>query len=493
MPTLLDTICAFPNLKVAVFGDAMIDRYVFGEVDRISPEAPIPVFKSVREEAMLGGAGNVARNIVHLGGQATLIGVIGADEAGQMLIGAAQRESGLTARLVCDPGRPTTVKTRYVAHGQQLIRVDQESQVPACEQTTRELLVHLEATLEFASVLVCSDYAKGVITPVTMAAAISRASARAIPVVVDPKARDLRQYTGATVITPNAHEAALATGIACDSAAGLHAAAVAISERTGCRYVIITQGGKGLSVLDTVVGGKFTHFPAELREVHDVSGAGDSVVAALALALAAGAPIELSARLANLAGGVAVGKSGTAAVEAAELIAADQSSHAEGVTSKVASIGSAIVAANAWRRKGQRIVFANGCFDLLHPGHVQLLQKAKKNGDRLVVAINSDESASRLKGNGRPIQTEDARAFVLSSLTAVDLVVIFPQDTPIDLIEVLQPDVLVKGADYSEAQVVGADFVRRRGGKVLLLPIVDGYSTTRTVDRAVLGSTNQQN
>jgi D-beta-D-heptose 7-phosphate kinase / D-beta-D-heptose 1-phosphate adenosyltransferase len=488
MASMLETICAFADTHVTVFGDVMLDRYVHGLVWRISPEAPIPVIRFQREEVMLGGAGNVARNIARLGGNATLVSVRGDDESGRQLERTIATEARLEHHVICDVSRQTTLKTRYVANGQQLLRVDHEDEVPLSGEVSARLLESLAAALARTKVLVCSDYAKGTMTPATLEVAIARARAMGIPVVVDPKASDFRRYCGATAITPNAGEATRATGIACDSDEGVAEAARAIATIVGCRYVVVTRGSKGMSVLDTVSGGGITHLASEVREVHDVSGAGDSVVATLALGLASGAPVELASRLANLAGGIAVGKSGTTAVEAADLIAAAQGSRAAAGNTKFVGLSAAQAAVEAWRRQGERIVFANGCFDLLHPGHISLLQNAKAAGDKLIVAINSDASTGRLKGPGRPVQSETARAFVLSSIAAVDLVLVFDDDTPLAAIEALQPDVLVKGADYTQDQVVGGDVVRRRGGRVLLVPFVDGHSTTGAIERAARGA-----
>jgi D-beta-D-heptose 7-phosphate kinase / D-beta-D-heptose 1-phosphate adenosyltransferase len=481
---MIETIARFPHLHVAVLGDVMLDRYVFGTVARISPEAPIAVMRSERELAMLGGAGNVARNIVHMGGRATLIGALGDDDAASQLAAAAAREPRLETNMLCDPSRQTTVKTRFVAQGQQLLRVDQEQTQHLAASYGEPLIEALETALATASSLVCSDYAKGLLTPVLLERVIAGARARGVVVLADPKAPDLRRYAGATVITPNTQEAAQATGIDCDTDEGVSRAARAILETTACRHVVITRGAKGLSVLSADAGTEALHVRAHVREVHDVSGAGDTVVAALALALAAKAPIEVAARLANHAASIAVGKAGTTAVEMAELVAAVRHANLSPVNAKISDLSGATALAHAWRNQGQRIVFSNGCFDLLHPGHVRLLQFARQEGDRLIVALNSDASVTRLKGAGRPIQSEMARAFVMASIGVVDLVLIFAEDTPLAAIEAIRPDILVKGADYSEAQVVGGELVRSWGGRIVLAPIEPGHSTTDTIRRA---------
>lgn len=484
MSLLLDTIFAFANARVVVLGDVMLDRFVFGDVGRISPEAPIPVIRVVRTDTMLGGAGNVACNITRMGGRATLISVLGGDVAGNSLAAAAAGEDRLDCVLVPDPERQTIVKTRFVSQGQQLLRVDEENPSDIQGDVASRLLESLDVALTDAKVLVCSDYAKGVLTEATVCEAIKRARDRNVVVIVDPKARDFSRYRGATVITPNAQEASQATGISCDEDEGVARAARAIADIVGCSSVIITRGSKGMTLLSRTGGmDAIVNLPTEAREVRDVSGAGDTVIAVLALALAIHAPLEHAARLANIAAGIAVEKVGTAAIRAADLVHAVQVSGVLLETAKVVDLDTAASAAKAWRLQGKRVVFTNGCFDLLHPGHIRLLEQARAQGDKLIVALNSDESVKRLKGAGRPIQNETARAIVMASIGVVDLVIVFPEDTPENAIRSLQPDILVKGADYTEAQVVGGDLVRAHGGRVVLVPLESGHSTTGTVQR----------
>ena len=489
MSSLLDTIMAFAKARVIILGDVMLDRFVFGDVGRISPEAPIPVIRASGRESMLGGAGNVARNIISLGGSATLIGALGDDAAGADLMAAAGREERLKLILVRDSERSTTVKTRFVSQGQQLLRVDEETPVAISGSTAESLAASLEEELEGAKVLVCSDYAKGVITSDMAVRAIRSARARGTTIIVDPKGRDFRRYAGATIVTPNAYEASQATGIACDDDAGVSRAARTIAECVDCAAVVVTRGAKGMSVLSFLRGKEeIVHLPTDAREVRDVSGAGDTVIAALALALAVGAPLETAARLANLAAGIAVGKVGTAAVEATELARAIQVADLLSDRTKLVTLDAAASMARSWHLQGRTVAFTNGCFDLIHPGHVRLLERAKAEGDKLIVALNSDESVKRLKGPSRPIQNELARATVMASIGVVDLVTIFSEDTPIRALELIQPDVLVKGADYTEAQVVGADLVRARGGRIVLVDLEAGHSTSNTVQRVVQGT-----
>ncbi|MBV8767227.1 MAG: D-glycero-beta-D-manno-heptose 1-phosphate adenylyltransferase [Hyphomicrobiales bacterium] len=463
----------------------MLDRFVFGDVQRVSPEAPIPIFRFRHDDQALGGAGNVARNVVRMGGQATLIGVIGEDATGAALVSAASREAGLTASLVIDAARRTTLKTRFVAQGQQLLRVDEENAVSVAAILADDLRQRIEATVGNAKAVILSDYAKGVLTEPTVAAALSAARGSGALVVVDPKARDFRRYAGATVITPNALEASQATGIDCDEDDGAARAGRAIASMTGCSAVVITRGARGMTVVCDAKGtDRIVHLPTEVRQVYDVSGAGDTVLAALALALSAGAPIEKAAQIANLAAGIAVGKVGTAAVEAAELRRAINQSAVLAHDEKIVDLETAAGIARSWRARDQRVVLTNGCFDLLHPGHTTLLRKAKAMGDKLVVAMNSDESIKRLKGPGRPVQNEAARAVVMASIAPVDLVVIFSEDTPLRVIEAIRPDVLVKGADYALDQVIGRDIVEAYGGRVALVPLEKGHSTSSAIRKA---------
>ncbi len=483
-----EIISAFVSVRVVVLGDVMLDRFVFGDVQRVSPEAPIPIFRFRHDDQALGGAGNVARNVARMGGHATLIGVIGKDTTGAALVAAASREAGLTASFAVDASRRTTLKTRFVAQGQQLLRVDEEASDSVAPAVSQDLRRRIEAAGE-ANALILSDYAKGVLTEESIAAALSAARLSGAIVVVDPKARDLRRYAGATAITPNALEASQATGIDCENDEGAARAGRAIAAMTGCSAVVITRGARGMTVLGDAQGtGFIVHLPTEVRQVYDVSGAGDTVVAALALALSAGAPIEKAAQIANLAAGVAVGKIGTAAVEAAELRRAINASAVLAHDAKIVDLETAAGIARSWRLQDQRVVLTNGCFDLLHPGHTTLLQKAKAMGDKLIVAMNSDESIKRLKGPGRPVQNEAARAVVMASIVPVDLVVIFPEDTPLRAIEAIRPNVLVKGADYAIEDVVGRDIVEAYGGRVALVPLEKGYSTSSAIRKAAAAS-----
>ena len=469
--TLPGDLAAWGSRRVLVVGDVMLDRFVYGEVQRISPEAPIPVLRKSGERAMLGGAGNVARNVVAMGGRVRLVGRRGRDAAGEQIAALATSE-GIEDAVNAWSG-PTTQKVRYVAQGQQLLRLDDEA-TDADEAEAQAIIDVAGAALPQAHVLILSDYGKGVLTDTVLASLIARARALGVPVVVDPKRVKLDAYAGATLLTPNAAEARLATGIdpACDASA--EAAGRRVMELACADAALITRGPRGMTLVDASGA---HHLRASAREVFDVSGAGDTVVAALALTLGARRSLVEGARLANAAAGLVVARSGTATVDRAAIADALRTRpQMEGQV--IADRAGALAAAERWRSRGFRIGFTNGCFDLLHAGHVRLLAQAKDACDRLIVGLNSDASVHRLKGPGRPIQPQDDRAALLAAMASVDLVVVFDEDTPQALITTLRPDVLVKGADYAGHYVVGRDEIERGGGSVILATLVPGRSTT---------------
>ena len=463
--------------RVLVVGDVLLDRFVHGSVQRISPEAPVPVLRRSRVSTMLGGAGNVAANVMSLGGRPRLIGVVGDDAEGEEVAALCAAMDLHDVRLVPAAGRPTSVKTRLIADNQQVLRLDVESVEPLERPVHEAVEAAVAAALGDARMLVLSDYGKGVLGDGGAERLIARARAAGTPVLVDPKGIDYDRYRGATYITPNLKELHEATGLPVASDAQVEAAARTLLERLGLEAVIATRSEKGVSVIsrDAVL-----HAPTEAREVFDVSGAGDTAVATLALALAGGASLADAARLANVAAGVAVSKRGTAQVSLAELAETLRAQDpAEAGSPRAADL---ILA--EWRRRDLRIGFTNGCFDIVHPGHVALLSRARALCDRLVVGLNADASVRRLKGEGRPINDEASRRIVLEALRSVDLVLAFEEDTPEALIRRVRPDVLIKGADYTLDQVVGADFVLASGGRVELVPLVEGQSTTAIARRA---------
>jgi D-beta-D-heptose 7-phosphate kinase/D-beta-D-heptose 1-phosphate adenosyltransferase len=476
---------AITGQTVLCVGDLMLDEFVYGEVSRISPEAPAPVIAVKRSETDVGGAGNVARNIASLGAKCLFVGLVGDDDAGKTLRAELAQESLIESVLVCDPGRPTTRKVRFVSEhfSTHMLRADWELAKPASAEVEQKLIETILPLLSRADIVLLSDYAKGVLTARVIRNVIDAAKKLGKPVIVDPKSANLAIYRGATLLKPNRKEFAEATRSRADSERNIAEAAQEIMQLADCEAVLVTQGERGMTLVQRA--GEVTHVPAHPVKVRDFSGAGDTVAAALALALAAGADWETTLRVANAAAAVAVGKQGAATVTPAELrrkILPPASLAAE--EKIIAAGGDLDVYLAEWRRQDLRIGFTNGCFDILHPGHVKLLTAARGACDRLIVGLNSDASVKRLKGEGRPVQDERARAEVLAALEAVDLVAVFEQDTPIELITQIKPSVLVKGGDYTREQVVGHDVVEAGGGEVLLIDILEGHSTTSLVDRA---------
>ncbi|MBF0373571.1 MAG: D-glycero-beta-D-manno-heptose-7-phosphate kinase, partial [Alphaproteobacteria bacterium] len=477
---LLPHVDRLKQARLLCVGDVMLDRFVHGDVERISPEAPIPVVRIRRETSMLGGAGNVLRNMMALGASPHFVSVVGDDAAGREvgnLIGAGIETA---PALVVEAGRQTTIKTRYFAASQQLLRADSETLAPLTARSTEALATEVLRLLPQIDVLVLSDYGKGVLAAPLVARLVAAATTAGKAVVVDPKGRDYAAYRGARVVTPNRKELAEATGRPVSTEAEIVEAARHLAQTCGVEAVLVTRSQDGMTL---VSGDEVHHLPAEAREVFDVSGAGDTVVATLAAAMAIGAPLVEAARLANVAAGIVVGKVGTAVAYAAELETALRHTDLRAGEDKILDRETAGEVVARWRRQSFRVGFTNGCFDLLHPGHIALLAQARAACDRLIVGLNSDASVARLKGPHRPVQSETSRAVVLSSLGMVDAVVVFGEDTPLSLIQALKPDVLVKGADYTVATVVGADQVQSWGGRVLLADLAPGHSTTATIAR----------
>jgi D-beta-D-heptose 7-phosphate kinase / D-beta-D-heptose 1-phosphate adenosyltransferase len=471
---------------ILCIGDLMLDDFVYGEVSRISPEAPALVIRVGNENVVIGGAGNVAHNIASLGAEALFVGIIGNDMHGRHLQKMlANKRNGIAARLVVDKSRPTTRKLRFVSahHSTHLLRADWEMASLADAKTEAALIKHALALLPKARAVVLSDYAKGVLTPKLIRTVIARARKLGRPVVVDPKGINYSIYRGATIITPNRNELGEAAHMPVGTLDEVAAAATALMKQVRCEAVLVTLGEEGMMLQARRAAP--VHVPAYTVRVRDVSGAGDTVVAALAVMLALGADFESGMRACNAAAAVVIGKRGTATVSAAELRARILPSAALAPAEKIVfdwrELDERMV---QWRAQDLRVGFTNGVFDLLHPGHIKVLAQARAACDRLVVGLNSDASVRRLKGAGRPIQSEHARAEVLAGLEAVDLVVVFDQDTPRDLIRQVRPTVLVKGGDYRRDQVVGRDIVEAQGGEVVLVDLVPGFSTTRIVERS---------
>ncbi|HVY00779.1 MAG TPA: D-glycero-beta-D-manno-heptose-7-phosphate kinase [Pseudorhodoplanes sp.] len=470
---------------VLCIGDLMLDEFVYGEVERISPEAPAPVIAAKRSEMVIGGAGNVARNIASLGARCIFVGVVGDDEAGRTLRAALGAQKGIEPALVADVSRRTTRKVRFVSehYSTHLLRADWEEARPLDDLRERAVIEQALAALPRAGAVILSDYAKGVVTPRVVRALIDAARQAGKPVLVDPKVKDFSIYRGATLVTPNRKELADAAHRPLDSETDIVEAAENLRRVAGSEAVLVTLGGDGMTLVRE--GADPLHVPAYAMRVRDVSGAGDTVCAVLSLMLAAKADLEPAVRAANAAAAVVVEKLGTATLSFAELRHRILPAATLAPEDKIVFDWSVLDASlSAWRKQGLRIGFTNGCFDLLHPGHVKLLREARAACDRLIVGLNSDASVTRLKGEGRPVQSQHARADVLAALEAVDLVVVFEEDTPLRLIERVRPAVLVKGADYTREQVVGHEIVEAHGGEILLVEIAPGHSTSDIVRRS---------
>ena len=464
--------------SVLVVGDVMLDRYVYGEVTRISPEAPVPILSVQREIAYPGGAGNVVRNLTALGAAVALVSVVGDDQAGSDLTGLVGVQPGVEPWLLVQGGRTTTLKTRLVAGGHHLLRSDREVTTPIHPRLAERMIRIAADAMAATGVTVLSDYRKGLLAGDIPARLIDAAHAAGRKVIVDPKGPDYSRYAGADIITPNRRDLSEGTGLPVEDEATVIAAASALRDRHGFGAVLVTEGRAGMTLVDAT-GAR--HFPAEAAEVYDVSGAGDTVVATLAAGISVKLDMPVAARLANIAAGIVVGKVGTAVAREADLLAAI--SPEGGTLRKVMSRQAVLALVERWHHQGFRVGFTNGCFDLMHPGHVHLLEAARDACDRLVVGLNDDASTRRLKGAMRPVQPEAVRAAVLAGLPSVDAVTVLEEESPQALIGAVRPAVLVKGADYAMAEVVGADLVRSWGGRVLLADLLPGQATPAGLDR----------
>lgn len=473
------------EVNVLCVGDIMLDRFMYGKVERISPEGPIPIFTQARESRMLGGAGNVVRNLLSLGAHASFAAVIGDDNVGNQLTALVGAEAKLVPYLITERGRVSTKKTRYVAGSQQLLRSDHETRAPIRDETATKLMELVLPEMASHQALILSDYGKGMLLPAICQSLIAAAKKAQVPVFVDPKQRDVAVYAGATVLSPNLKELAAACGVEhFDSDQHIIEAASHLARTHQFLYVLVTRGESGMTLVDAQ--GLIAHYPAVAQEVFDVSGAGDTVIATLAAAYAAGAPMAQAAELANYAGGIVVGRLGTAVVHRSDLTAALYTHRAQALQQKILPRDTACDVVANWRREGLTIGFTNGCFDIIHSGHIASLAAAKTECDRLIVALNTDASVRGLKGPTRPVNAEMDRAQVIAALAMVDAVVLFDEETPMALLELLRPDVLMKGADYTREQVVGYQLVESYGGRVALIPLKDGYSTTNII-RKVAG------
>jgi D-beta-D-heptose 7-phosphate kinase / D-beta-D-heptose 1-phosphate adenosyltransferase len=474
-PRLFDS-----QARILVLGDVMLDGYASGGVERISPEAPVPVLRHLSHHEVPGGGANVAMNIAAIGGKPCLIGLVGQDDEAQRLADLLQA-AGVETRLIAVPERPTTFKLRILAGNHQMLRIDKEDVAPASPDAEDALIQGVLEVLKDMRALILSDYRKGCLTDRVLGAVIEAARSFGVPVFVDPKRADFSAYAGANFITPNRSELKAATGIACEDDDACEAAATIARNASGAA-ILLTRSEQGMTFFP--VEGEAISLPTEAQEVFDVSGAGDSVIATFALGVVSGMTIPQALRAANCAAGIVISRAGTATTTEAEIAAAMDRGHLQKRSEAALSLEEAQRLRRIWRDEKLTVGFTNGCFDLLHPGHIALLRESARNCDRLIVGLNTDASVRRLKGDSRPIQTEGARAEVMAAITYVDGVVLFGEDTPYALIAALEPDVLIKGSDYEEHQIVGADLVRARGGNIVRVDLRRGHSTSNLVARS---------
>lgn len=480
---LIETVHQFSNSKrtILVIGDIMLDRYLIGNVNRISPEAPVPVVLLKTSEDRAGGAANVAANLSGLGLQTEIIGCVGQDVTGSILKNIIA-ESGIdTGNITASAARPTVSKTRVMSGNQQIVRIDDESAAAFSPDENNQLLSSVTKALNRQpAMVILSDYAKGVLSESSCKIIIAQCKQLGIPVIADPKGRDYSKYKGANTLTPNKKETAEACGVNIDHTETLLDAAEQLKKSLDLDFLAVTRGEEGISL----IGDKLIqHIPATAKKVFDVSGAGDTVIATLAAGLVHGLNPHDALQLANIAAGIVVGKVGTVPVTQAELLKALVSEDGQSQADKICDEAQLAELVSRWKANHQRIVFTNGCFDLLHAGHVTYLEAAKKTGDKLILGLNTDRSVSALKGPTRPVVHEGDRARVLAALASVDAVILFDEDTPLQLIDAIRPDVIVKGDDYTEEQVVGGTEVKSWGGSVKLIPLVQGRSTSNIIKK----------
>ncbi len=473
---LLHLLNNISDARILCMGDIMLDRFIYGEVNRISPEAPIPVIKIAREKEMLGGVGNVVANITSLGAKTSILSIVGDDEVAKKISNKLYAIGVCDKGLIIDSSRPTSLKTRFISSGQQLLRTDMEDTKIISDNLTNIIYDKFTSMSDEFDIVVISDYGKGAICSKLLAKIIKSGK----KVIIDPKGHDYSIYRDAYLITPNKKELSEASSMPTSTDDDVIEAAKYLIKKFNIQNILATRSKDGMTIVSS--DGYIKHIRAQAKEVFDVSGAGDSVVAAISVLLASGANLTEAAEIANIAGSIVVGKVGTATVgidEVKEYISSSsvlENTFCDKITTKEM--------VERWRQKNLKLGFTNGCFDLIHPGHISLLKQAKSKCDKLIVGLNSDNSVKRLKGKDRPVQNEISRAMVLKAISYVDIVVIFEEDTPMELLQELQPDILIKGGDYSMSEVVGADFVMSYGGEVFLADLKEGQSTTNMIKRS---------
>lgn len=460
---------------IIVIGDVMLDRFVDGLVERMSPEAPVPILSKTTTSTMPGGAANVARNLCQLGVNCTLYGLVGEDEAANALQDELSKVAGLHYIAIADKARPTTTKTRFRASAQQILRLDEEISTPIAEAQADAIYSHLQSVIMTANLIILSDYAKGCLSDALVGKIIALAKQHDKPVVIDPKSSDFSKYKNADLVTPNLAELKAATPLVNDSDEEIGKAAKTLCKTHNIGAILTTLSARGMRLV--AQDGQDIIIPSIAKDVFDVSGAGDTVIGVLATLLTAGASAQEAMIGANMAASIVVSKPGTAALSPGELIGVSTPSRPAPLSSE----DMMPLIAN-WRADGQKIGFTNGCFDLLHPGHLHGLREAANLCDKLIVGLNNDASVKRLKGSTRPIQSETARAMILSHLPFIDAVILFADDTPASLIETITPDILIKGGDYNADEIVGADHVKKNGGEVKTIELLKGHSTTAILE-----------
>ena len=467
------------QVRALVVGDLMLDEYIWGVVDRISPEAPVQIVEVKRKELRLGGAGNVINNLLTLNCQVDVISVVGDDDDGQFLLRRLKERGVQEHGVFSQSGRVTSRKSRVFASNQQIVRIDQETHADISAESEEQIITRVKSSVADLDVIFLSDYQKGVLTDRLLLEVIALGREAGVSVLVDPKGDDYQKYQGATLLTPNRKEAQLATGITIDDDESLLEAGRKLINDLNLESLVLTRSEEGMTVLSA--DGEI-HLPTVAREVYDVSGAGDTVLSLFGLGLAQKLPLEMVARLANLGAGIVVGKVGTSTVSAQEMLAEVGLQHPD-TDQKITSVPLLENILAGERQRGKTIVFTNGCFDLLHVGHVKYLQAARQLGDLLVLGLNSDASIRRLKGPARPLIGQEERAHILAALNCIDYVIVFDEDTPLEVISALRPDILVKGGDYTPEGVVGRELVESYGGCVELINFVDGKSTTNIINK----------
>lgn len=466
--------------RFLVIGDLILDEYIWGGMTRISPEAPVPILETKSENVALGGAANVANNLVALGCEVYLVGAVGQDEKGDRLFRITQERGIRSEGIFRFVHRPTTSKIRIIAHNQQVLRIDKEDNRPITEETEQKIINFINQHVPDMDGVICSDYRKGILSEKVIKAVMHRAANSKVQVVVDPKQSDFSIYKGATVITPNQKEVEEAAPIKIHDEHDLERAAEYLLGLTKAKALLVTRGKDGMTLFPEKE--KPINIPTVAKEVFDVTGAGDTVVSVFSMASAVGFSHQEAARLSNMAASIVVGKIGTAVVTLSELNEFLQEEMLR-TSHTVLSLEEMKKLVSLAKSTGKKVVFTNGCFDLLHGGHIEFLQKARALGDVLIVGVNSDRSVRAIKGDGRPIKNQVERSNILSALKYVDYITIFDEETPEALIREIRPDILVKGNDYKIDEVVGREVVEGYGARVELIPIVKGLSTTRTVEK----------